>query len=130
MGIVRKILGPKSKYDSTLPYTYVAKTAVIEGDDSLFNHYFADTICGLIEYLNEHNIKPEDVQLFGCYRDKEIPIDKKFCLSETGSWLKRPKICHSLETHYKESMEEQYKGHIELSECSFEDRNREGSGPY
>ncbi len=130
MGIVRKILGPLSKYDSTLPYTYVAKVAVIEGDESLFNHYFADTICGLIEYLQEHNISPDEVQLFGCYRDKEIQIDKKYCLSETGNWLKRPDICHSLETHYKESMEEQYKGHVELGECFFEDRDREGSGPY
>ena len=130
MGIIRKVLGPKSKYNSTLPYTYIAKVAVIEGDDNLFNHYFADTICGLIEYLQERGIKPEEVELSGCYRDKEIPIDKKYCLSETGDWLKRPDICHSLETHYKESMEEQYKGHVELGECSFEDRDREGSGPY
>ena len=130
MGIVRKILGPKSKYDSTLPYTYVAKAAVIEGDNSLVNHYFADTICGLIEYLHEHNVSPEEVKLFGCYRDKEIPIDIKYCLSEKGDWLKRPDICHSLETHYKESVEERYKGHVELGNCYFEDRNREGSGPY
>ncbi len=51
MGIIRKFLGPKSKYNKSLPYTYMAKVPIIEGDDELFSHYFADTICGLVEYL-------------------------------------------------------------------------------
>ena len=130
MGIVRKFLGPKSKYDKTIPYTYIAKVPVIEGDDSLVNYYMSDTICGLIEYLAEKDISPEEVALFGCYLKKEIPIDKKFCLSEDGSWLKRPDICRSLETHYRETLEEEYKGHVELGECSFDDRDRKGDGPF
>lgn len=56
MDIVRKVLGPVSKYNKTLPYTYMAKVPIIEGDDELFAYYFADTICGLIEYLVEKNI--------------------------------------------------------------------------
>ena len=124
MGIVRKFIGPKSKYDKSLPYTYIAKVPVIEGDEDLMHYYFSDTICGLIEYLDKNNISPEEVQLLGCYQKKEIPIDKKYCLSEDGKWLKRPEICHSLETHYLQTMEEQYKGHVALGDCSFDDRDR------
>jgi hypothetical protein len=124
MGVIRKILGPKSKYDESIPYTYFAKVSIVEGDNDLVHCYFSDTICGLIEYLDENNIRPEEVELFGCYLKKEIPIDKKYCLTEDGKWLKRPYICNSLETHYKQTMEEQYKGHIALGDCSFDDRER------
>lgn len=31
MNIIRKILGPKSKYDSTIPYTYKAEINVLQG---------------------------------------------------------------------------------------------------
>lgn len=130
MGIIRKFIGPKSKYDKTIPYTYSAKVKLLEIDEDLVHHYFADTICGLIEYLDENNISPAEVELFGCYLKKEIPLDIKYCTSEEGKWLKRPDICHSLETHYKNSLEEQYKGHVELGECSYEDRDRKGSGPF
>ena len=128
MGIVRKILGPKSKYDKSIPYTYFAKVPIVKGDENLVNHYFSDTICGLVEYLDENSINPEEVELFGCYLKKEIAIDKKYCLSEDGNWLKRPEICNSLETHYKQTMEEQYKGHVALSDCSFDDRERKVVG--
>lgn len=130
MGIIRKILGPKSKYDKSIPYTYVAVVPVIEGEKDLANHYFSDTICGLIEYLNENNIKPSETELFACYQEKEIPIDITHCTDKEGNWLARPDICHSLEAHYKKTMEEQYKGHIEIGECDYEDRNRKGIGPY
>jgi hypothetical protein len=49
VGIITKILGPLSKYDKSLPYTYMAKVIVIEDDDELANYYFADTICGIVE---------------------------------------------------------------------------------
>lgn len=128
MGIVRKILGPKSKYNSSIPYTYFAKVPIIEGNEDLVHHYFSDTICGLIEYLDDHNIKPDEVELYGCYLKKEIPIDKNYCITPEGRWLKRPDICSSLEEHYKKTMEEQYKGHTALSSCSFEDRERKVIG--
>lgn len=130
MGIIKKFIGPSSKYDGSIPYTYIAKVRILDREDNIVNHYFSDTICGLIEYLDKNNILPEDVELFGCYLKKEIRIDKTYCISGEGKWLKRPEICHSLEEHYKQTMEEQYKGHIELGECSFEDRDREGSGPF
>lgn len=130
MGLIKKVIGPLSKYDKTIPYTYKAKVQVIEGDDSLINHFFSDTICALIEYLDEKNINPVEAELFGCCRGKEIPIDKKYCMNKDGDWLYRPELCHSLEERYKKTMEEQYKGHTELEECSFGDRDRKADGPY
>ena len=87
MSIVRKVLGPLSKYDKSLPYTYMAKVAIIEGDDDLANYYFADTICGLVEHFVERQINPEEVQLFGCYLKKEISLDNDPLLTEEGKWL-------------------------------------------
>ncbi len=130
MEIIRKILRPKSKYDRSIPYTYVAVVPVIEDEKDLANHYFSDTICGLIEYLKENNINPSETELFACFQEKEIPIDIAHCTNKEGDWLARPDICHSLEVHYKNTMEEQYKGHIEIGECNYEDRSREGSGPF
>ena len=72
MGKTRKILGPLSKYDKSLPYTYTAEVQAIEGDDELVSHYFADTICGLVEYLDKNDIKPEDVKLFGLYLSRNV----------------------------------------------------------
>ena len=130
MSIAGKLFGPRSKYDRSLPYTYVARVPAIEGDDSLHNDYFADTICGLIEYLDENDIAPEDVEIFGLYMERELPLDKQYCLDEEGRWLKRPNICHSLEQHYKDSLELQFKGHVEDGDCSYDDRERAGSGPF
>lgn len=130
MSIAGKLFGPRSKYDRSLPYTYVARVAVIEGDDSLHNDYFADTICGLIEYLDRNDIAPGDVTIYGLYMDRELPLDKQYCLDEKGHWLQRPQICHALEEHYKESLALQFKGHVEDGDCSYDDRVRQGSGPY
>jgi len=130
MGIIRKIIGPKSKYDRSLPYTYMARIPAFEGDNEFYAHYFADTICGLIEYLDDSEIDPADTDIFGLYLKEEIPLDKKYCISDEGKWLKRPDICESLEKHYKNTLERQYKGHVEKSDCSFNDRERTGSGPF
>lgn len=130
MSIKSKLFGPKSKYDNTLPFTYVARVPALEGDDELHNDYFADTICGLIEYLDEQDVDPSDATLFGLYQDQEIPLDVQYCLDEEGHWLKRPGICHALEEHYRETLEFQFKGHVEGGDCSFDDRNTKGSGPF
>ncbi len=132
MGIVRKILGPRSKYDKTLPYTYEARVDKLFGlgSEPLFEHYYSDTICGLIEYLGDNGIKPAEVQLFGVYRGRQVPLETERCTTTKGAWLDRPDICHSLEEHYKNSLEERYKGHVEEGSCSYEDRDRRGIGPY
>jgi hypothetical protein len=125
MGIVRKVLGPLSKYDKSLPYTYIAKVTVLEGDDELANYYFADTICGLVEHLDKNNIEPDDVELFGCYLKKEIPLDNDALLTQDGKWLQRPELCRKLEGHYHKTMDDRYKGHEAHSDCFFDDRVRE-----
>ncbi len=132
MNIIRKFLGPKSKYDKSLPYTYEARIDVLywKRAEPMYSYYYSDTICSLVEYLDTNNITEVEVEIFGIYLKKEIPLDKKYCLSEDGKWLKRPDICKSLEDHYKKTLEEQYKGHIANGECAFDDRDRQGSGLY
>lgn len=123
MGLVRKILGPKSKYDKSLPYTYMAKVKILEDDDELFSHHFADTICSLVEYLFDKNIKPKDVELYGVYRSIETKLDKSICLDENENWLLRPEICKVLQAHFEETNDDLYKGHIAEEICSFDDRD-------
>jgi len=105
----------------------MAREPVVEGDTDLYSYYFSDTICGLIEYLDETEIEPDLVQLFGVYQKQEIPLDINLCTDLDGNWLSRPDICRSLETHFKNSLEERYKGHREEGDCSFDDRSRKGS---
>ena len=126
MSLIRKFLGPRSKYDRSIPYTYLAETTIIPGDDELVSYFFSDTICGLIEYLDENRIPPGDVQIRGVYQKEEIPLDTELCTNEHGEWLSRPDICRSLESHFKETLERQYKGHLEDGECSYDDRDRHG----
>jgi len=125
MGMVRKIIGPISKYDKTIPFTYMAKVPIVEGNDELATYYFADTICGLVEHLDKNKIEPEEVKLFGCYLKKEIPLDNDPLLTEKGEWLQRPELCRKLEDYFKKTMDERYKGHEAHSDCSFDDRSRE-----
>jgi len=125
MGIVSKVFGPVSKYDKSLPYTYIAKVNIIEGDEELVNYFFADTICGLIEHLTNNKINPKEVKLFGCYLKKEILLDIDPLLDADGNWLQRPKLCKSLEDYYQKTMDDRYKGHEAHSNCSFDDRSRD-----
>lgn len=129
MSIIRKFIGSKSKYDKSLPYTYLAKVPIIEGEEDLVSHYFADTICGLVEYLDEQKIAPEEVELYGLYLKNEINLDKNICIGSRGNWLLRPEICHALEKHFEKTKDDLYKGHKEFEECSFDDRDRQGEGP-
>ncbi len=122
MNIARKILGPKSKYDSTIPYTYKAEINVLQGveADPLFIQCFADTLCGLVEYLKEHNYEAGEVTLYEITLKGETEIRKELCINKKGEWLSRPAICHSLEGNYR--------GHIDEKRCSYRDRDRKGSG--
>lgn len=130
MGIIKRFLGPKSKYDKDLPFTYFAKVPAIEGDGKYFHYYFADTICGLIEYLEEDEIAPDSVQIFGAHLPEDILIDVESCTTDDGKWLRRPDVCRSLEERYKETLMDRYRGHVEGGGCSFEDRDRKGKGPF
>jgi hypothetical protein len=131
MGIIDKVVGPRSKRDKSLPYAYEARIDILAGQasEALLDHYFSSTICGLIEYLEGEDIAPGDVTLFGVYRGQQYEIATEPCLAEDGSWLSRPELCHSLEEHYARTLEECYRGHVEKGTCSYDDRDRDGVGP-
>jgi len=77
MRILEKILGPKSKYDRSLPYAYEARIAIFE-DDSEHKRYLSDTICGLIEHLHRNGIAPEEAQIFELYEGRETRVDTHY----------------------------------------------------
>jgi hypothetical protein len=52
-------------------------------------------------------------------------LDNDPFLTEDSKWLQRPELCRKLESHYKKTMDDRYKGHEAHSDCSFDDRNRE-----
>jgi len=106
----------------------MAKVPSINGIEDFYSYYFADTICGLIDYLDNHDIGPEGVALYGLYLKKEVQIEKELCLDTHQKWLGRPKICRSLEAKFKKTLKERYKGHIENDPCSIDDRERKGRG--
>lgn len=120
MGILRKIVGPRSKYDRSIPYTYEARISIIDGSDE-YNSYFSDTICGLVEYLHKHGIRPDEVKVLEIYQDRELAIDARLFTSNEREWLFKPEICRAFEQHYE--------GHIWGNACSFDDRDRVAIGP-
>ena len=119
MNLVRKILGPGSKYDASLPYTYEARIPVLEGE-ALTNACFADTICGLVDYLEARGISPAQVQILEIYAGEEDLIPPELYSADGETWRKRPDICHRFSAHYP--------GHIGDGTCSFRDRDRTGIG--
>jgi len=84
----------------------------------------------LIEYLDEHEIHSNEVIVAGLYQTREYVLDKTVFTDHSGEWLQRPELCQSIESHYKKTLDDFYKGHVDDGECSFEDRDRQGSGPF
>lgn len=118
MGLLSRIIGPKSKYEEDIPYTYEARVKIIDDE---YNSLFGDTICALIEYLVDHKIEPDDVELYEIFKDEEKKLNKEYCISEGGKWLSRKELCLAFT--------ERYPGHIHESGCTFEDRERDIAGP-
>ncbi len=120
MSFLEKMLGPKSKYDDSLPYTYEARIRMFAESEE-HKSYFSDTICGLIEHLQVHGIAPEGVSIFEVYPERETPIDAGLFTNSDRQWLFKPEICRTFEAHYP--------GHIADATCSFRDRDRGATGP-
>jgi hypothetical protein len=108
------MLGPQSKYDRSIPYTYEARVPIIEGEDE-YNSYLADTICGLVKCLEQNKIDQNEVTIYEIFEDEEKIIDRSLYVSEEGRWLTKHELCQSFKEHYK--------GHIFEGGCSFEDRD-------
>jgi hypothetical protein len=129
MSVFDKIVGPKSKYKKDLPYTYMAEVREIQDVEEIVSNYFADTLCGIIDYLREKDINPQTTTIYGIYRKKEIQLDTSHCLATDGKWLERPDICRAMENKYRQTLDEIFKGHVAEDHCEFEDRDRKGMGP-
>lgn len=124
MGLLGKILGPKSKYDESLPYTYEARVRIFEEadeDGDEFKTYLSDTICGLVEHLQQAGIGPAEAELYEIYRKNETAIPASLLANADGQWLTKQELCRAFERHYP--------GHIREGSCDFEDRARGCLGP-
>lgn len=120
MGTVREFLGPKSKYEKSIPYTYEARVRFIDNQPD-YNSYLADTICVLVDRLNTLEVSPADVDIYEIFQGDEKLLGIDFCISADGKWLSREELCQSFKEHYP--------GHIYEGGCSFEDRDDDVAGP-
>ena len=68
---------PPSKHDRSLPYTYEAWIDALDGagTEPVWHHYFCDTLCGLIEYLDEEEMAPDKVKLYGVFQQQQTRLD-------------------------------------------------------
>jgi hypothetical protein len=119
MGMMRRILGPKSKSVKELPHTYEARVRVC-GDTDITNTFMADTICGLVGHLQGDGIEPSGVEIREVYQKGDQLSDKALYIAEDGGWLARPAPCRSFAEYYP--------GHIDDGDCTFSDRDHRIAG--
>ncbi|MHB8799215.1 MAG: hypothetical protein ACYDBY_12210 [Thermoanaerobaculia bacterium] len=121
MSILRNLLGPKSKYDHRLPYTYEARVKV-SGVEGMTESYISDTLCALLERLGDEKAGPDEVTILEIRPEGEFPVLLDHCLGADGKWLRRPEACRSFEAHYA--------GHEKTGRCCYRDRSRATDGPF
>lgn len=121
-----------SQRNRALPYTYEAQVDRLRGQGSepVDWSFFSDTVCGIVRLLIDEGYEPHEVHLFGAYGGKLTELDVGPCVGDDGKWLTPPRLCHELEEHYRNTMDERYLGHVEHGECMFEDRDQTPRGPY
>jgi hypothetical protein len=117
--IAKIILGPSSKYDDDIPYTYEARYRIIDGLED-YNAYFSDTVCGLIRFLIQKGHNPNNIELYEIYRDREISINPSLYARDGNNWLVGIELCRSFRKIYPD--------HIGSDSCKFNDRSRLGLG--
>ena len=121
MNIVERILGPASKSDRRLPYTYEAKVPV-SGVEGMVQRYLDDTLGGLLEALDKAGISPDEVRIVEVRPTGDFPVLIEHCTGTDERWLRRPEACRSFKAHYA--------GHTDDGRCCYVDRSREASGPF
>ena len=57
MSILRNVLGPRSKYDHRLPYTYEARV-MVTGVEGMTESYVSDTLCALTIATGSWSVYP------------------------------------------------------------------------
>ncbi|MDP6978459.1 MAG: hypothetical protein QF570_07645 [Myxococcota bacterium] len=119
MGIVRRIVGPRSKYIKDLPYTYEATVTTNEELDVKFT-LVSDTVCGLVEHLKGDGVEARDVEIREIREASETLIEQSLYAEEDGTWRMRPNICRAFE--------QQYPGHVRTNDCTFQDRSKKVLG--
>jgi len=118
MSLLSRVIGPKSKYEKDIPYTYEARIKIV---DEEYNSFIADTICALVEHLTKNKIKPNEVEFYEIFKNEERKLNTEYCISEQGEWLSRKELCIAFTEHYP--------GHIHETGCTFEDREKDIIGP-
>lgn len=121
MSILRSVLGPKSKYDNRLPYTYEARVTV-SGVEGMTESYISDTLCALLERLGDERAGTAEVTILEIRPEGEFPVLLEHCVDADGKWLRRPQACRSFEAHYA--------GHEKTGRCCYRDRSRATEGPF
>ena len=121
MNLVSRILGPESKYDHRLPYSYEARV-VVTGVPGMTQTYVCDTLCGLLERLDDEKVEPGEVKILEIRSEGEVPVLAEHCVGAGGRWLRRPEACRSFELHYT--------GHEKSGRCCYRDRSRAADGPF
>jgi hypothetical protein len=121
MSVLRHVLGPKSKYDHRLPYTYEAKV-LVTGVAGMSQSWVCDTLCGLLEKLADERAAPGEVTIREIRPEGEVPILVEHCLAADGTWLRRPAACRMFEALYA--------GHEKSGRCCYRDRSRHADGPF
>jgi hypothetical protein len=121
MSILRNIVGPASKYDHRLPYTYAARV-VVAGVPGMTENYVCDTLCGLLERLADEKVDRDEATIVEVRPEGEFPVLIEHCIGADGAWLRRPEACQSFEAHYA--------GHEKTGRCCYRDRSRAADGPF
>jgi hypothetical protein len=119
MNLLDRVLGPESKYDRRLPYTYEARVA---GAPGATTSWVCDTLCGLLEKMAEEKVAPAEAVILEIRPEGEVPVPVPRCLAADGSWLRRPEACRVFE--------ELFTGHEKSGRCGYRDRSREADGPF
>ncbi len=113
MKIVEKIFSANK--NNTYPYTYQAVINILGEDDSIKMSYFADTICGLVEFLKKRQEDPGLTEIFEIYQGKQTTIPSQCYLGGDGHWFSRQELCHPMSSRYGEPGSE--------GSCPFRDRS-------
>ncbi|MFQ5644956.1 MAG: hypothetical protein ACE5FQ_14860, partial [Thiogranum sp.] len=80
------------------PYTYQAVVKLLDEDDSIRVSYFADTICGLVEFLRQRGEDPGRTEILEIYREQETTVPARCYLGDDGRWLCRAELCYPMTT--------------------------------